>query len=159
MRKKQRSGVTDDYSHGRRDGLRLALAVLAAEEANWASLLGESSSCRTNATREIRHKTLQMAQTWLRTALNRITPKGGASIVDEELAGALKETGLERGPSPKAHLTIRASILLSRVRLQGCDDPLSAIQQPSRASQLPSFVHVNWLSPGEPWRLARHDVE
>lgn len=94
MRKNKGSGATDDYSHGRRDGLRLALAVLAAEEAKWASLLGESSSSRTNATREVRHKTLQVAQTRLRTALNRITPKGDGSIVDEELAGALKEIGL-----------------------------------------------------------------
>lgn len=94
MRRNKGSGSTDDYSHGRRDGLRLALAVLAAEEAKWASLLGESSSWRTNATREVRHKTLQVAQTRLRTALNRITPKGDVSIVDEELAGALKEIGL-----------------------------------------------------------------
>ncbi|BBD03416.1 hypothetical protein YGS_C2P1430 [Sphingobium sp. YG1] len=32
-----------DYDHGRRDGLRLALAALAAEEAKWAVLLGEVS--------------------------------------------------------------------------------------------------------------------
>lgn len=94
MRESKASGITYDYSHGRRDGLRLALAVLAAEEAKWASLLGESRSWRTNATREVRHKTLQVAQTRLRTALNRITPKGDASTVDEELAGALKEIGL-----------------------------------------------------------------
>ena len=94
MRKDKGSGITDDYSRGRRDGLRLALAVLAGEEAKWAALLGESSSWRTNATREVRHKTLQVAQTRLRTALNRITPKGDTSIPDEELTEALEEIGL-----------------------------------------------------------------
>lgn len=94
MRKGKGSGLMDDYARGRREGLRLALAVLAAEEAKWAALLGESSSWRTNATREVRHKTLQVAQTRLHTALNRITPKGDAPIADEELAAALKELGL-----------------------------------------------------------------
>ena len=41
----------------------MALAVLEAEEAKWAALLGESSSWRTNATRAVRHKALQVAQT------------------------------------------------------------------------------------------------
>ena len=50
--------MAEDYAHGRRDGLRLALAVLAAEGAKWAALLGESPSWRTNAIREVRHKTL-----------------------------------------------------------------------------------------------------
>ena len=67
--------MAEDYAHGRRDGLRLALAVLAAEEAKWAALLGESPSWRTNAIREVRHKTLQVAQTRVRTVLNRHTPK------------------------------------------------------------------------------------
>lgn len=43
--------MSEDYARGQRDGLRLALAVLAAEEAKWAALLGESPSWRTNATR------------------------------------------------------------------------------------------------------------
>jgi hypothetical protein len=94
MRKSKGSALSDDYARGRRDGLRLALAVLAAEEEKWAALLGESSSWRTNATREVRHKTLQVAQTRLRTALNRITPKGDASITDDELTAALEELGL-----------------------------------------------------------------
>lgn len=55
--------MSQEYAHGKRDGLRLALAILAAEEAKWAALLGESSSWRTNATREVRHKTLQINQT------------------------------------------------------------------------------------------------
>jgi hypothetical protein len=55
--------MSDDYDHGRRDGLRLALAILAAEEAKWSALLGESSFSRTNAIRKVRHKTLQVAQT------------------------------------------------------------------------------------------------
>jgi hypothetical protein len=94
MRKGKGSGPVDDYARGRRDGLRLALAVLAAEEAKWAALLGESSSWRTNATREVRHKALQVAQSRLRTALNRITPKSDALIADEELTAALEKIGL-----------------------------------------------------------------
>ena len=54
--------MNDDYAYGRRDGLRLALAVLAVEEARWAALLGESSSGRTNLARKVRHKALQVAQ-------------------------------------------------------------------------------------------------
>lgn len=85
--------MSDDYAHGRRDGVRLALAILAAEEAKWAALLGESPSWRTNAIREVRHKTLQVAQTRVRTALNRLTPKAGTAI-DAELASALEKAGL-----------------------------------------------------------------
>jgi hypothetical protein len=94
MRKGKGSGLIDDYARGRRDGLRLALAVLAAEEAKWAALLGESSSWRTNATRDVRHKALRVAQSRLRTALNRITPKSDALIADEELTAALEKIGL-----------------------------------------------------------------
>lgn len=82
-----------EYAHGRRDGLRLALAILAAEEAKWAALLGESPSWRTNAIREVRHKTLQVAQTRVRTALNRCTPKDSAAL-EPELAAALDLIGL-----------------------------------------------------------------
>jgi hypothetical protein len=85
--------MPEDYAHGRRDGLRMALAVLAAEEAKWAALLGQSRSWRTNATREVRLKTLQVAQQRLRTALNRLTPKNVGEI-DPELASALDEIGL-----------------------------------------------------------------
>lgn len=85
--------MSDDHARGRRDGLRLALSVLAAEEAKWAALLGESPSWRTNAIREVRHKTLQVAQTRIRTVLNRHTPKDNAAI-DAELASALKQAGL-----------------------------------------------------------------
>jgi hypothetical protein len=85
--------MSDDYAHGRRDGLRLALAVLAAEEAKWAALLGESASWRTNAIRDVRHKTLQVAQTRIRTVLNRLTPKDDAAV-SEELASALAKIGL-----------------------------------------------------------------
>ncbi len=85
--------MSDDYEHGRRDGLRLALAILAAEEAKWAALLGESRSWRTNATREVRYKALQVAQTRVQTALNRLTPKDETSMTDE-LAAALKKLGL-----------------------------------------------------------------
>jgi hypothetical protein len=85
--------MSDDYAHGRRDGLRLALAVLAAEEARWAALLGESSSWRTNATREVRHKALRVAQTRVRTVLNRLTPKEDTAM-SAELASALERVGL-----------------------------------------------------------------
>ena len=85
--------MSDDYARGRRDGLRLALAVLAAEEEKWAALLGESPSWRTNANREVRHKVLKVAQQRVQTALNRLTPKD-SSPMDEELASALDRAGL-----------------------------------------------------------------
>jgi hypothetical protein len=85
--------ISDEYEHGRRDGLRLALAVLAAEEAKWAALLGESPAWRTNLSREVRHKALQVAQQRVRTVLNRLTPKGEAEM-SEELASALDKVGL-----------------------------------------------------------------
>ena len=88
-----RDVASDDYARGRRDGLRLALAVLAAEEAKWAALLGESPSWRTNATREVRHKTLQVAQARVRTVLNRLTPRSDDGI-DVELAAAIEAAGL-----------------------------------------------------------------
>ena len=85
--------MSDDYAHGRRDGLRLALAILAAEEAKWSALLGESPSWRTNAVRKVRHKTFQVAQSRVQTALNRVTPNDDPAI-DAELASALKKAGL-----------------------------------------------------------------
>lgn len=85
--------MSDEYSHGQRDGLRLALTILAAEEAKWAVLLGESRSSRTNAMREVRHKALQVAQSRITTALNRLTPKD-APALDDELASALERAGL-----------------------------------------------------------------
>jgi hypothetical protein len=85
--------MSDDYARGRRDGLRLALAVLAAEEAKWAALLGESPSWRTNAVREVRRKTLSVAQKRLQTVLNRLTPRGETEM-NAELASALDEAGL-----------------------------------------------------------------
>lgn len=85
--------MSDDYAHGRRDGLRLALAILSAEEAKWAALLGKSRSGRTNAMRQVRHKALQVAQQRVRTALNRLTPKTDGAM-DAELAAALDQIGL-----------------------------------------------------------------
>ncbi|WP_380783435.1 hypothetical protein [Sphingomonas sp. R86520] len=85
--------MSEDYAHGQRDGLRLALAILAAEEAKWAALLGESASWRTNATREVRHKALQVAQTRIQTALNRLTPRDSAAA-NVELSAALDKLGL-----------------------------------------------------------------
>jgi hypothetical protein len=86
--------MSDDYDRGRRDGLRLALAVLAAEEAKWAALLGRSPAWRTNATREVRHKTLQVAQKRVQTVLNRLTPKDEGMAMGAELAAALHKAGL-----------------------------------------------------------------
>ncbi len=93
MRTERGRIASEDYARGRRDGLRLALTVLAAEEEKWSALLGGSASWRTNAKREVRHKTLRVAQARLRTALNRITPKDDA-MVQEELAAALAAIGL-----------------------------------------------------------------
>lgn len=87
------SGTSDDYARGRRDGLRLALAILEAEEAKWEALLGESPSWRTNAIRQVRHKALQVAQKRVQTALNRLTPSQSA-MMDAELASAIEEAGL-----------------------------------------------------------------
>ena len=85
--------MSEDYAHGRRDGLRLAIAILAAEEEKWAALLGESDAGRTNEARKVRHKAFQVAQQRLQTVLNRLTPKG-ASAMDQELASALDRAGL-----------------------------------------------------------------
>lgn len=85
--------MSSDYEHGRRDGLRLALAILAAEEEKWAALLGESRSWRTNRDREVRHKALGVAQTRLRTALNKLAPRDG-NVIDDELGQVLSKLGL-----------------------------------------------------------------
>lgn len=85
--------MSDDYAHGRRDGLRLALAVLAAEEAKWSVLLGKSPVGRTNATRAVRHKTLQVAQKRVQTVLNRLAPQDDTAA-NAELASALDKLGL-----------------------------------------------------------------
>ena len=85
--------MSEDYAHGQRDGLRLALAILQAEEAKWSALLGESPSGRTNAVRKVRHKTLQVAQKRLQTVLGRLTPAGQTDM-STELAAALENVGL-----------------------------------------------------------------
>ena len=85
--------MSEEHAHGQRDDLRLALAVLAAEEAKWSALLGESRSWRTNQIREVRHKTLQVAQKRVQTVLNRLTAKGSGAM-DAELAAALEKAGL-----------------------------------------------------------------
>jgi hypothetical protein len=85
--------MSEEFARGQREGLRLALAILAAEEAKWSALLGESRSRRTNATREVRRKTLQVAQSRVRTALNRLMPRDAAAP-NVELAAALERVGL-----------------------------------------------------------------
>jgi len=87
--------MSDDYERGRRDGLRLALAVLAAEEAKWSARLGGSRSGRTNADRAVRHQALRTAQRRVGTTLNRLTPRAvAAGDVGQELAAALERVGL-----------------------------------------------------------------
>jgi len=85
--------MSDDYDRGRRDGLRLALATLAVQEAKWAALLGESRSGRTNAIRQVRHKTLQVAQSRVQTVLNRLSPDDDPAV-NAELLAALEQAGL-----------------------------------------------------------------
>jgi hypothetical protein len=89
----QEALMSDDYARGQRDGLRLALATLAVEEAKWEALLGKSPSWRTNAAREVRHKALQVAQKRVQTVLSRLTPKDEAAA-NVELASALEKLGL-----------------------------------------------------------------
>jgi hypothetical protein len=85
--------MSEDFDQGRRDGLRLALSVLAAEEAKWEAQLGRSKSSRTNALRETRHKTLQVAQQRIQTVLGRLTPKDSSELT-VDLAAALDKVGL-----------------------------------------------------------------
>lgn len=93
MRRSRAASVSDEYAAGRREGLRLALGVLALEQAKWATSLGESPSWRTNAIREARHKTLQVAQRRVHTVPNRLKRKADGVIVSEFTA-ALKQAGL-----------------------------------------------------------------
>lgn len=67
--------------------------MLAAEEAKWGGLIGESRSSRTNATREVRRKALRVAQKRVQTTLGRLTPKADQAM-DPELASALEKGGL-----------------------------------------------------------------
>lgn len=85
--------MSDEYARGRRDGLRLALSILEAEEAKWEALLGESPSWRTNATCAIRHKAYQVARKRIQTALNRFLPKS-ASALPAEIASMIDRAGL-----------------------------------------------------------------
>lgn len=82
-----------DYARGQRDGLRLALAVLAAEEAKWEATLGESTSWRTNLARAARHKAYQVAHKRVLTVLNRMLPAGEAEL-PAELATMIDAAGL-----------------------------------------------------------------
>ena len=82
--------MPDDCERGRRDGLRLALSVLVAEEAKWAALLGESSSWQTNSTREVRHKTLQVAQSRVQTVLKRLSPKETGKSIRSSLQHSIE---------------------------------------------------------------------
>ncbi len=89
----ERPATSDDYARGRRDGLRLALTILEAEEAKWEALLGESPSWRTNAIRAVRHKAYQVARKRVQTALNRFLPKADAAL-PVEIATMIDRAGL-----------------------------------------------------------------
>lgn len=58
--------MEEDYAHGRRDGLRLALSILAAEEAKWAALLPHWRSLWRD-----RGSRYRMIKIWPRTARGR----------------------------------------------------------------------------------------
>ncbi|RZM34793.1 MAG: hypothetical protein EOP67_15175 [Sphingomonas sp.] len=85
--------MSDEYARGRRDGLRLALSILEAEEAKWEALLGESPSWRTNATRAVRYKAYQVARTRVQTVLNRLLPKS-VSTLPVDIASMIDRAGL-----------------------------------------------------------------
>jgi hypothetical protein len=53
-----------------------------------------------NQIREVRHKMPQVAQTRLRIALNRLTPKDDPAVI-EEIAAVLDELGLLGPPQEK----------------------------------------------------------
>jgi hypothetical protein len=89
----EKPAMSDEYARGRRDGLRMALSILEAEEAKWEALLGESPSWRTNATRAIRHKAYQVARKRMQTALNRLLPKS-ESALPVEVASMIDQAGL-----------------------------------------------------------------
>lgn len=85
--------MSEEYARGRRDGLRLALSILEAEEAKWAALLGQSPSWRTNATRVIRHKAYRIARKRVQTALDRLLPKSETTM-PPEVASMIDRAGL-----------------------------------------------------------------
>ncbi|KQN71328.1 hypothetical protein ASE90_15730 [Sphingomonas sp. Leaf67] len=85
--------MSDEYARGRRDGLRIALSILEAEEAKWEARLGESPSWRTNAMRVIRHKAYQVARKRVETALHRLLPKSEAALPGE-VAEMIEQAGL-----------------------------------------------------------------
>lgn len=89
----EKPAMSDEYARGRRDGLRLALSILDAEEAKWEALLGESPSWRTNATRAIRHKAYQVARKRVQTVLNRFLPKSDSAL-PIEIASMIDRAGL-----------------------------------------------------------------
>jgi hypothetical protein len=85
--------MSDDYSRGQRDGLRLALDLLSAEEAKWAALVDERAPWRTTAARQVRRKAFAVAIKRIGTILNRVTPKDGTTSA-AELDAALDKLGL-----------------------------------------------------------------
>jgi len=77
------SPISHEYACGRRDGWRLALSILEAEEAKCEALLDESPSWRTNAMRVIRHEAYQVARKRVQTALHRLLPKSEGALPSE----------------------------------------------------------------------------
>lgn len=88
--------TTVEYREGRRDGLREALAVLAAEEEKWAAKMEQYRSGRTFQAQRIRRQAFKSAQRRVLTALN-LREKEDHQRGDDihaSLNGALKRLGL-----------------------------------------------------------------
>jgi hypothetical protein len=82
--------TSSDHREGVREGLRLALATLASEEAKLERRLDTGASSQTRRDQRVRHKAIQTAQTRIRTALNaqlRASAKRGDSAIPEIWAG------------------------------------------------------------------------
>src|SRR3546814_19784862 len=91
--------MSADYDHGRRDGLRLALAILAAEEEKCAPLLGESRSWRTNQDRAVRQKALTVEKHRVQKALGNHA-HGDTPASTDATAAAHDPLGLQQENRP-----------------------------------------------------------
>lgn len=86
--------MTDaSYREGRIAGLRLAIAVLAAEELRLAAKLDTGKQSLTRRDQRVRHKAFKIAQTRVGTTLNRLT-RNGPSQPDGALLADLERLGL-----------------------------------------------------------------
>lgn len=60
-----------DFRDGRRDGLKLAIALMDAEQQKWAEKMERSQSGRTFQAQTIRHRAFVVAARRIQTALNQ----------------------------------------------------------------------------------------